>query len=125
MSKNIVTINLNGKTYENRTENLKNWYNFTSEQKTTIETKHGKPIYLVRQIFDANGQKMTKGQKTLCVFEFGAIVDKTTLNKLAGIDIAERKTAASAAKRAAAIAALVAVGFDETTAAATVDRQGK
>ena len=185
-AKTSGTINVNGKTYENRTENLETWYNFSSEQKNTIETKYGKPVYLVRQIFDANGQKMTKGQKTLCVFELGAILDKTTLNKLCGIEIAERantgeshstkttaaeraaaavqkvlqsimdlsaideesktgverhlaavidtlrtaaekerETAAAAAKRAAAIAALVAVGFDPETAAATVDRQGK
>jgi hypothetical protein len=180
----METIKINGKTYENRTANLENWYNFTDDQKTTIETKYGKPLYLVRQMYDANGQKMTKGQKTLCVFELGAFVDKTTLNKLCGIEIAERantgntnsgktaaekvaaavekiaaavtgwqiddaekvaasehliavveilktaaekerETAAAEKKRAAAIAALVAVGFDAETAAATVDRQGK
>lgn len=115
----METIKINGKEYENRTANLENWYNFTSEQKNTIEKKYGKPIYLVRQIFDANGQKMTKGQKTLCVFEFGAIVDKTTLNKLCGIEIAERAntgeshgTKTTSAERAAAainkIAAAVA-----------------
>lgn len=116
----METIKLNGKEYENRTANLENWYNFTSEQKTTIETKYGKPIYLVRQIFDANGQKMIKGQKTLCVFELGAIVDKTTLNKLCGIEIAERatngeshSTKTTAAERAAAAINKVAAAIAE------------
>jgi len=126
----METIKINGKEYENRTANLENWYNFTDDQKTTIETKHGKPIYLVRQIFDANGQKMTKGQKTLCVFELGAIVDKTTLNKLCGIEIAERantgenhgtktaaeKAAAAVQKVAAAVAELGMTEKDSETA---------
>ncbi|MBQ4010804.1 MAG: hypothetical protein II604_08875 [Bacteroidales bacterium] len=88
----MKTIKVNGKEFENKTEKLENWYNFTNEQKETICEKYGNPIYLVRQIFDANGQKMTKGQKTLCVFEHGAIVDKTTLNKLCGIEISERSS---------------------------------
>ena len=88
----METIKVNGKEFENKTEKIENWYNFTDDQKFTIETKYGKPIYLVRQIFDANGQKMTKGQKTLCIFENGATVDKTTLNKLCGIEISERTT---------------------------------
>ena len=88
----METIKVNGKEFENKTEKLENWYNFTDDQKAIICEKYGNPVYLVRQIYDANGQKMTKGQKTLCVFEHGAIVDKTTLNKLCGIEISERAT---------------------------------
>lgn len=116
----METIKINGKEYENRTANLENWYNFTSEQKNVIYSKYGKPIYLVRQIWDANGQKMTKGQKTLCVFELGAIVDKTTLNRICGIEIAERantgenhSTKTTAAEKVAAAVQKVAAAVAE------------
>ena len=56
--------------------------------------RYGTPIHLVRQMYDANGDLMERGQKTLCVFrsETGKIsfIDKTTINRAFGVAIAER-----------------------------------
>lgn len=130
-----ATIEINGKTYQNVTERLEAWLTIDGVQTSEIVAKFGEPLYLVRQIFDAQGNEMTKGQKTLCAFQTldGKLhlIDKTAINKAFGVAIAERantgnttsgktnaERAAAAINKIAAAVAELSLSDDNKIAAA-------
>ena len=90
----MKTIEIKGKIYQDNTERLEEWLQIDGVTIEEIVERYGTPIHLVRQMYDANGDLMERGQKTLCVFrsETGKIsfVDKTTINRAFGVAIAER-----------------------------------
>lgn len=133
----VATIEINGKTYQNNTERLADWLQIDGVSIDEISAKFGTPIYLVRQMYDANGQLMERGQKTLAAFETAngiKLYDKTTINRAFGVAIAARgntgntgntgngktnaeRAAAAVAKVAAAVADLGMTETDSETAA--------
>ena len=88
------TIDIKGKTYQDVSDRLEDWLQIEGVTIEEIVERYGTPIHLVRQMYDANGNLMERGQKTLCVFrsETGKIsfIDKTTINRAFGVAIAER-----------------------------------
>lgn len=120
----VATIEINGKTYQNNTERLADWLQIDGVSIGEISAKFGKPIYLVRQMYDANGQLMERGQKTLAAFETAngvKLYDKTTINRAFGVAIAERgNTGNTNSGKTAAEKVAAAV---EKIAAATADLQ--
>lgn len=89
-----LTVNVNGKTFEDVSSKMDNWLQLKDDNgnvvidSTAIEGAFGVCSFLVREIFDANGNEKTKGQKTLGVFTKDGktkLVDKATISEFFGM----------------------------------------
>lgn len=89
-----MMVNVNGKTFEDVSTKMADWLQLKDDNgnvvidSTTIEGAFGVCLYLVREIFDAQGNEKTKGQKTLGVFTKDGktkLVDKATISEFFGM----------------------------------------
>lgn len=93
-NENRMTVNVNGRTFEDVSTKMAEWLQLKDDNgnvvidSTAIEGAFGVCSYLVREIFDAQGNEKTKGQKTLGVFTKDGktkLVDKATISEFFGM----------------------------------------